>query len=431
MRHETRTQALVVGAGPVGMLTALVLAKGGVQTEIVDRNQGPAARSYACALHPGTLRLLDQFGIACGLIKHGRRIDTVALYEGGEREAELRLNTLGGPFPFVLVVPQRTLEEHLEYALDRLAKVQVKWNHSLTGLERSPAGELIATIDKRAHTSRGYIVPDWGWMVERTEQRHAEFVLGTDGPHSLVRRLLGIEPEHGTAAEGFAIHEFTTDTDPGHELRLVLSEHGLGALWPLGDDRCRWMLQLADASAAEELPAKEFRALQIVEPEADRTHREQLAAWTRTHAPWFTGGVREIEWSVAVQFEAWRARSFGRERVWLAGDAGHQTGPVGMQGMNVGLREAVGLGRAVCSVIRDGASDDVLAAYGRARSSEWGSLLGLEGALHPTTSIPSWVDHQAKRLLPCLPASGPDLARLLKQVGLEFADEARFTSSRG
>lgn len=430
MNHEARIQVLVVGAGPVGMLTALALAKGGIQTEIVDQNQGPAARGYACALHPGTLSLLDEFGLAHGLIEHGRRIDTVAIYEGPERQAELRLGELGGKFPFVLVVPQRTLEEHLEYALGRQAKLKVKWNHCLTGLERGPGAELIATMQKRAHTSRGYIVPDWGWMVEGSERRRAEFVLGTDGHNSLVRRFLGIELERVSTA-GYAMHEFTTDTVPGHELRLVVGDHGLGALWPLADDRCRWMFQLADASAATELPAKEFRALQIVEAESDRAHREQLAAWTRAHAPWFTSNVREIEWSVAVRFESWRARAFGRDNVWLAGDAGHQTGPFGMQGMNVGLREAVELGHAVRKVIRDGASDDVLAAYDHARCLEWDGLLGRDGALHPATSIPSWVDRQANRLLPFLPASGSELAGLLKQLGLESSAAPNFAANRG
>lgn len=428
MARETKTEALVVGAGPVGMLTALVLAKGGVQTEIVDQNQGPAARGYACALHPGTLTLLDELGLARPLIGLGRRIDTVAFYEGGERHAELNLGELGGPFPFVLVVPQSTLEQHLEFALERRTGLKVSWKHRLTGLEHGPGAEVVATVEKLAHTSRGYIVPHWEWIVEGTDHRHAEFVIGTDGYHSLVRGLIGSEQEH-VASAAYAEQDFTTNASTGHELRVVVGDHGLGALWPLSENRARWVFQLPDEAAAEELPAKEHRALHFETPEADRAVRERLLDWTRANAPWFTSEVREIEWAASLRFESWRARSFGRDQVWLAGDAGHQTGPIGMQSLNVGLHEAVALGEAVRSVIREGTPESVLAAYDRSRDLEWQHLLGLDGGLHPTAAIPSWMDHHASRLLPCLPASGNELASLLKQVGLETVGTNRFAAT--
>lgn len=428
MVRETKTEALVVGAGPVGMLTALVLAKGGVQTEIVDQNQGPAARGYACALHPGALNLLDRFGLAGDLVRRGRRIDTIAFYEGSERHDELRLGDLGGKFPFVLVLPQSTLEEHLEFALERQARMKVSWKHRLTGLQRGAGAEVVATVDKLAHTSMGYIVPHWEQMVERTEHRHAEFVIGTDGYHSLVRGLIGSEQEHVTSSS-YAEQDFVTGTPPGHELRVVVGDRAVGALWPLSENRCRWVFQLQDESAAEELPPKEHRALHFEEPEADRVVRERLMDWAHTHAPWFTGEVGEIEWAASLRFESWRARSFGRDHIWLAGDAGHQTGPIGMQSLNVGLREAVELGQAVRDIIRDGASEDMLDAYARGRNLEWGQLLGLDGALQPANSIPSWGSSHANTLLPCIPASGNELAALLKQVGLEPVDTAHLTES--
>ena len=60
--RELRTEVLVVGAGPVGLCTALLLAEAGIETVIIDRETRTAARSYACALHPGSLELLDRLG---------------------------------------------------------------------------------------------------------------------------------------------------------------------------------------------------------------------------------------------------------------------------------------------------------------------------------------------------------------------------------
>ena len=58
--REERTEVLVVGAGPVGLLTAILLAEAGIEVRIIDREARTTVRSYACALHPRTLRLLQR-----------------------------------------------------------------------------------------------------------------------------------------------------------------------------------------------------------------------------------------------------------------------------------------------------------------------------------------------------------------------------------
>jgi 2-polyprenyl-6-methoxyphenol hydroxylase-like FAD-dependent oxidoreductase len=91
MRDE-RTEVLVVGAGPVGLFTALLLAEAGLQVNIIDREQRTAARSYACALHPQTQRLFAQLNLAPPLLELGKRISTVAFYDHEARRAEVNLS---------------------------------------------------------------------------------------------------------------------------------------------------------------------------------------------------------------------------------------------------------------------------------------------------------------------------------------------------
>jgi len=86
---------------------------------------------------------------------------------------------------------------------------------------------------------------------------------------------------------------------------------------------------------------------------------------------------------MAVRFEKRLAASFGRGRAWLTGDAGHMTGPVAAQSMNVGIREAFDLAETIADVLRNGASESTLEAYGKARIAEWRSLLGLDAPLAP------------------------------------------------
>src|SRR5215831_18861746 len=98
--RERQTEVLVAGAGPVGLWNALLLAQAGLQVTIVDREERTAARSYACALHPATLKRLERFGLAQEVIVRGRKVAKVAFYEGAARRAELSLSALGGDFPF-------------------------------------------------------------------------------------------------------------------------------------------------------------------------------------------------------------------------------------------------------------------------------------------------------------------------------------------
>lgn len=86
MRQE-QTEVLVVGAGPVGLLSALLLAEAGIAVRIIDREQRTTTRSYACALHSRTLSLLARLRLAEPLLAQGRRVDSFAFYEGAQRRA--------------------------------------------------------------------------------------------------------------------------------------------------------------------------------------------------------------------------------------------------------------------------------------------------------------------------------------------------------
>ncbi len=146
----------------------------------------------------------------------------------------------------------------------------------------------------------------------------------------------------------------------------------------------------------------------------------QLQQLLEARAPWFQAGIKNVGWGAEIQFARRLARQFGRERAWLAGDAAHQTSPVGMQSMNMGMREGAGLAAKLKQILRDKGSPDLLEAYHRDYRTEWEHLLGLKGDPKAGAATGPWVRERRGKALSCLPASGSELGLLLRQLGLEW-----------
>jgi len=416
--REERTEVLVVGAGPVGLLAAILLAEAGIEVRIIDREERTTVRSYACALHPRTLKLLDRMGLAASMIERGRRVEKIAFYDGATRQAEVKLSQLGGEFPFMVILPQNVFEDALEQRL-RKAGVAVNWNYRFNDLQ-SGAGEVAATVEELGATATGYIVPHWETVVKRSFSVHAQFLIGADGYGSLVRQRLGIEHTRVGGPEFFAAYEFEPAEKVEDEVRVVLDQSSTNVLWPLLGNRYRWTFQLLKSEMANEFPEKERQGARLAQTAVDESIRQYVEKVAKKRAPWFAAGVKEIAWCTEVVFEQRVARQFGRERCWLAGDAAHQTGPVGVQSMNVGMAEAATLAGSLRRILREKAPLNLLETCDHELQAEWRRLLGLTGGLKPRTDTAPWVRERRGRILSCLPASHEDLAPLGEQLGLDF-----------
>jgi 2-polyprenyl-6-methoxyphenol hydroxylase-like FAD-dependent oxidoreductase len=416
MRDE-RTEVLVVGAGPVGLFSALLLAEAGLQVNIIDREQRTAARSYACALHSQTLRLFARLNLAAPLLEIGHRVSTVAFYDHETRRAEINLTELQNDFPFLLILPQNAVEALLEQRL-RKAGVNVHWNHRLDTLQ-DDTEEVLATVEELAGTSTGYIVPHWEMVVKRRSEVRAQFVLGADGHHSTLRQRLGIESQRVAGPFFFAAYEFESEPT-NDELRVVLDNTSTNVLWPLPGNKCRWTFQLTHPHSGTEFPEKERRAVRLSQPAVDEKIKDYVLRAAKNRAPWFSASVKEIDWCTEVVFEHSLARQFGRNRSWLVGDAAHQTGPVGVQSMNVGFAEAETIAGDILKVLRQTSPPALLETYDRHWQAEWKRLLGLTGGLKTRNNTNPWVRDRAARILPCLPASDGDLTALASQLSLDY-----------
>src|SRR3970040_606310 len=126
MFHHPDPEVLVVGAGPVGLVAALFLQQHGVRVEVVDMHHRTTQHSYALAIHPRTLRILDEAGLSEGLIGAGRKLTKVAYYEGRERRAEIDYSALASKHPYLLVIRQSLLGRAAEVSRARTQPAEVR-----------------------------------------------------------------------------------------------------------------------------------------------------------------------------------------------------------------------------------------------------------------------------------------------------------------
>jgi len=424
MRRLDQTEVLVVGAGPVGMFAALRLTASGIDVRLIDKASNTAGHSYACALHPRTLQLLDKVGVARDAIKLGNPIEKAAFYEGTLRRAELDFSKLPVEFPFLLVLEQKVLEDLLKQKLKEKVGLDVRWNHQLADLEIKN-GAATATIEEMGMEGKGYSVPDFEMAVKKTVSARADFVVGADGQGSIVRQKLGIEYERAGKPQLFVVYEFESGATIPQEVRIVLDSNTVSVLWPLSQNKGRWGFQWPESEAPADFPQKDRTRFTIAGTPGPEDSRHHLLRLLDAHAPWFQEDIKSVGWAVDIQFEHRLARRFGRDQAWLSGDSAHQTGPIGMQSMNIGFREGADLAARLTRILREKGLPDLLESYNFERRLEWEQLFGRNGDPAASSTTGEWVRERRGRLPGCIPASGSELTLLLRQLGLEFEFSSR------
>ena len=392
-------EACVVGGGPVGLFAAACLHQRDVPVRVVDAQLERPVRSYACGLHAATLRLFDDVGMMPALLECAHRVDRLGLHRGLERAATFDFGDLGGPFPYLLTLRQSDLQDLLTEQLAQRG-VEVAWREQVTSITLgtdsvSTVAVPMSLAPAGAFGERG-LKPSGDPVLRR-----ADYVIAADGYDSFCRQVLGIQLIDLKQSEAFAMFEFEADLAKfAHEAQLVVLDDGVSAFWPLSPTVGRWSFQLSER--LDETP-----------------NLEMLGEMLRARAPWFGPRPEQVHWSATAHFERRIASRFGAGRVWLAGEAAHVTSPLGFQNMNRGFIEASEIAQVLA---RDLEGQEAAAAgfehFERRQRAEWRRLFGTKAHL-PGTGALSNVE--GARLLPCLPATGGDLDRILAQLALRAA----------
>jgi 2-polyprenyl-6-methoxyphenol hydroxylase-like FAD-dependent oxidoreductase len=300
---------LIVGGGPTGLVLALWLTRLGIPVRIIDKTAEPGTTSRALAVQARTLELYHQIGLADAVIAGGVKIANLNFWVHGARAARIPLQRIGeglSPYRFALVF-LRTLASAADRTLDAAG---VGW-----AAHRTSASRNRATVC-------------WQRFGCRTAPRKLRGSLhrGCDGAASTVQEQLAIGFPGGTYTGGFYVADVEAAgpvTD--EELHVDLEEADFVLVFPLqGNGRLRLVGNVSD------ITGRDHGTLTFDDVRGKAIEHLKLT-------------IQKVNWFSTYRVHHRVANHFRGGRAFLLGDAAHIHSPVGGQGMNTGIGDAVNL----------------------------------------------------------------------------------------
>src|SRR5271166_4687923 len=326
------TQVLIVGAGPTGLLLALWLTRQGIRVRIIDKAAEPGTTSRAIGVQARTLELYRQIGLADAVVERGLQLAAANLWVRGRKVGRAAFGEMGkglSPFPYMLMFPQ---EEHERLLIEHLIEggVEVERRMELVGFENGGDG-VLARLQQ----------PDGA-----EEACKAAYLAGCDGAHSKVREVLKTGFPGGTYAHVFYVADVeATGPAMDGELHVALDDADFLAVFPMkGERRARLIGTVRhDAEDQREPLGWDHVSKRVIERMSIKVDRVN----------WFS--IYHVHHRVAAHFRAGRA--------FLLGDAAHIHSPVGGQGMNTGIGDAMNLAWKLAAVLHSRADLGLLDTY--------------------------------------------------------------------
>ncbi|MCR6484639.1 FAD-dependent oxidoreductase [Amycolatopsis sp. OK19-0408] len=310
---------LIAGAGPTGLLTAFELERAGVDVLVLERDAAPATQSKALGLQPRSVEVLADRGLLAALEPHVQAKLPAGHFSG----VPIDYTDLPTSFPYQLGVEQA----HVAAAIEARLRTPVRRGAGVTAVVPDDEGVTI-TAGGREHRA--------GWLV------------AADGGHSTVRSLLGAAFPGRAARISLVVADVTLAAKPA----------GLADAWSLPAGASGYLLPLSGGRYRTIVFGEEQQKLGRDEPV---TTEEVQRALTNAHGPGLEVG--EVLWASRFGDASRQLEHYRHGRVLFAGDAAHIHLPVGGQGLNLGLQDAVNLGWKLAATVRGTAPAGLLDSY--------------------------------------------------------------------
>jgi 2-polyprenyl-6-methoxyphenol hydroxylase-like FAD-dependent oxidoreductase len=325
----TEHAVVIAGGGPTGLMLAGELALAGVDVVIVERRASQdLAGSRAGGLHSRTIEVLDQRGIADRFLSQGQ----VAQVAGF---AWIRLDISDFPTrrPYGLALWQQRIEEILAGWVGDLA-VPIYREREVTGFEQDDTGVDVALADGQS--------------------LRAAYLVGCDGGRSVIRKAAGIEFPGWEPSISNLIAEVEMAEEPAWGARR--DDKGIHSF-----GRVEYEIRDGEVVYMDRGPIGVMVTEQHVGPTGEPTLRDFSEALIAVYGTDY--GVHSPTSISRFTDMTRQAASYRKGRVLLAGDAAHVHYPVGGQGLNIGVQDAVNLGWKLAQVVKGTSPDSLLDTY--------------------------------------------------------------------
>ena len=351
MGQGSHYPVVIIGAGPVGVTAATLLAQYGIRSIVLDRWAGVYPQPRAVHLDDEVCRILGRLGIA----EEFRAISRPAL---GLRLLDPDLKVLAEfhrdpahsrhGYPQANMFDQPELEGLLRTNLKRYSEITLRGGAEVTGLtDLGPGRTRVNFSDRGAGTQHAV---------------DGDYVLGCDGANSLVREHIGATMRDLRFQQRWLVIDVdaVAGLDQWGGVHQVCNPLRAGTFMQVGPHRFRWEFRLLDGESAED-----FRTLSALRP--------LIAPWL---GPTNDADLRIIR-VAEYTFRALIADHWRRGNTFLLGDAAHLTPPFIGQGLCAGLRDAMNLSWKLAGVLTGSLLTDVLDSYQAERKPHVRSMIGL------------------------------------------------------
>jgi 3-(3-hydroxy-phenyl)propionate hydroxylase len=350
---------LVVGAGPVGLVTALGLARQGVRCVLLESELQVCEGSRAIVFTRRSMEILQQAGVAAAIVAKGLPWQCGNSFYRGQRV--FRMESPWGAddrFAPLTNLQQQYVEQYLVEAVEREPLIDLRWGHKVTRIVRN---------DDAADPSHGGVALEIATPHGAYEQA-ARWAVAADGARSALRRLCALELE-GAAYEGrFVIADIRVDLPlpterlaffdpPWNRGNTVLMHREPEGLWRID-------YRLRDDEAAETALAPA-----VLKERIDA----QLAMIGHAGVPW------ELDWCSVYSARALTLPDYVHGRIAFVGDAAHLLPIFGVRGANTGLQDAQNLAWKLGHVASGRASRALLRSYSHERVAAAREVIGEAG----------------------------------------------------
>ena len=408
MASSASAEVLVCGAGPTGLMLALRLARSGIRVRIIDAAAEPGTTSRALVVHARTLEFYRQMGLADALLAEGVPFAAVNMWVQGRRVARAVLGEMGtglSAFPYMVVCPQ---DRHERFLIENLRRAGVEVERPVSLVDFSQDG---ARVQARLEHAAG-----------RIEGCEVPYLAGTDGARSRARDVLGAGFPGGTYDRVFYVADVeAAGPVMNDELHVALDDVEFMAVFPLRGGHTARLIGTVRA-----------------EQESDR----QSLGWEDVGgqvAQRLGIDVQAVNWFSTYRVHHRVASAFQKGRAFLLGDAAHIHSPVGGQGMNTGLGDAVNLAWKLADVLRGRAPASLAHTYAPERMAFAHRLIattdrGFTVATSPTARARLVRTKVLPRVLPIAVRSRRVrrfMFRAVSQIAIDYRGQALSAGSVG